>query len=236
MKKFISILLLCPLLISGCNKDKNIPRGKGIFTQSYIHYYISGQFGIRPIKDEWEVSLDGEIDKLPCPELAEYELEKIRYREIAERNGDLSFNGTCRDDPDVNNCAADNYNSISIVSNIAWDAAHPAGMPLDEIAIVQYLSYDPFIKNGYENILEFYIDVDGTKKWYATDAPNIEKYVTALTESDMRMVKDNRFRFWFTTPPADPTVEHTLTVTLTTTEGKVYTATGTGIPPVKKPE
>lgn len=234
MKKII-LLLLCSLVFNGCKDDEP---DHGIYVKSFVLAYLDGDIKFdMMVNNYWTISLvsNDNFTELPCPELAKYELEKVEYLKIATQNGDLSYNDYHYPLPGYHyTCFKYNLRSVSVKSDKAWDETHSAGIPLDDIACVRLGTYAPYIANGYKPIE--YID-NGEHRKRIFDI--IDKPAKDLVESDLQMINSDDLHLmslFFATPPADPTAEHTLTVTLTTTEGKVYTVTGTGVPPVKKPE
>lgn len=73
-----------------------------------------------------------------------------RYLELAHRNGDTCFYHPTYSLWYMDRGAwADNFRSLSIVSDADWDDNHPAGTPLDDLFEVSFAVYGPYIRNGY---------------------------------------------------------------------------------------
>jgi hypothetical protein len=95
------------------------------------------------------VELDGEKLKTQDSEL---------FRELAERFGDRGFNVPEVFGGSTYNIMVDTLTSISITCDKDFDAAHPAGEPLDDIISIQYesarMSMDLFYNEG--KVLGYY--------------------------------------------------------------------------------
>ncbi|MEG1982252.1 MAG: hypothetical protein RR037_00820 [Alistipes sp.] len=115
-------------------------------------------------------------------------------------------------------CAnADAYTSIAVSSTVAWDAKHPAGVSLNDLMWISSWSYSPYIRSGY-----------------TLTEPRVQSYkklneVTALDlmmlggNDDIQGIDSEICRLLFAQAPAASGI-YPITVTLTTDEGEVFSA------------
>ena len=225
MKK-IFLLIAVSLSFIRCNDDIS-NEYTYLFVRSYICEYIDNDLtvsprgAIYPIYEpigisgwfpHYDVSETGRTVRYLAPEFGSTGSEAERFLEIAERNGDLSYNqkilcieGTCQS-PAI--CCADNFKAMHVrCLNAAWDDAHPAGTPLDDITVVEYYSYAEFVRNGYR-----------------TGASSVQKLLKDLTSTDLAM-PHTIFNYSFVRTPPAGTYE--MEVTFVTTEGEEKSATCT---------
>lgn len=140
---------------------------------------------------------------------------KAVFDRLCEKHGDVTYNRAIRIYADKRydyRCAEDFVN-IEITSSADWDADHPAGSSLGDIVRLISNTPLPYIRSGYT---QKYSEEKGGEYY------PIDKLVSELTPDDM-MLLSNGIKYRFTQPPT-LSREHTLTVRLTTDEGKVFTA------------
>ncbi|NLZ50618.1 MAG: hypothetical protein GX899_02780 [Rikenellaceae bacterium] len=203
------LLLLAGLLLLGsCNKVTYV------YSDSYIMYYaIHDGIEIWTNKNKLgqhllEVRLKKPFKSVSYDSKGE---DKIIYDDLCKKHNDLSY---CREVPFFNGVGGaiasyPDYTSVSITSNSNYDEEHPAGTPLNDIIICEYCSSYLYVLGGYadESLL-------GTKI-----KPLIE-----VTPEDLML--QARLVFFFTQNPDTPG-RHDITVSVTTDDGRTFTATCT---------
>lgn len=115
---------------------------------------------------------------------------------------------------------SDNFSSIHVVSNTDWDDAHPAGTYLDDLLECHYRTYAELFKKEYSTgSFEIYskrMDEIGPEElWIVAHYPEWD-----LEPTNNAFPITIRF-----TSPATLGQNHLLTVTMTTTDGRVKSAT-----------
>lgn len=206
MKKAIVSLLTAIVFCLSCS-DKQEDRH---WVQHYIATYATGAYILTPLFDNRGISLTlrdvkfiSSPDKYPG-------IRAERYLEIAERNGDMSYNRFADYDWAFRSAYADNFASLHLTSDKDWDEAHPAGTPLDDLIWIKAACYDQYIRNGYTGEGSNYI----------------EKLLHRLGSDELRVVDEfytNPDFYFLSVPITDQ--EHTLTLTITTTDGTIHTPT-----------
>ena len=207
-------------VLTSCKESLDAPTDNLVFMRSFITTYVDGTMNLYSYEAGQEATeihnsyllftnMDVEHTYGMPPGATEEEAE--RFMEIAERNGDLSYN---RYEPEFifsNTCCADNFKSIEIKClNAAWDEAHPAGSSLNDIVSIHHCSYADYIHKGYPD----------NYKWGAEQI----KAMNELTEEDLAMI-DPYIEFYFSSLP--PAGSYEMEVTFVTTEGEKKTATCT---------
>lgn len=227
-------MLLFGLLAAACSpeeEEENLINGmKPVFTQSYIMEYRDGDFIVKQYEDVWFITFpSGQNDntKYYCsPYKKTGEETWAKFEEIAWKNNDMSFFEYIPGVYSMTDCCADNFKAVHVTSNRNWDAEHPAGVLLDDILEVTAISFAPFVRSGYQHIV-----VDGRKY----DFVQIQKPASELAEDDLCMLdvfpQQGFIGLRFYTAPK-VYAEHTLTITLVTTDGRERVLIETGIPPL----
>ena len=220
MKRLL-ILLFAGTIISSCDGEGVMPDGVDpVFLRHFIVGYENGDYEIG--MDEWgALCLSVSKGTKVCyysPEVAfgDYLADTVKFLRIAERNGDMSYNRTGHFVLFFLNhvCFADNFEKIHLVctgseGDAPWDANHPVGSSLDDVAELHFASYADFIRNGYPD----------TKETMTV----VEKRISELMPDDLAMIMcRDKVKLVFDNPPSSGKYE--LEMTLTTTEGKVKTA------------
>ncbi len=225
MKK-IGFLLLCTGFFLSCNKeqDNTLP------IQHFIPYYLEGTYTLDALEDRTGMVLSiGEegLKRVPSPDIQTAgDQARERYLQIAERNGDMTYNRPAYYEWPNRYALADNFQSLSVTSDKNWDADHPAGTPLDDIMEFCAWSYAQFIHSQYYG--NEYNSVRGRLDQLNADQMQILDYELYIYLPDLPKIRCLR---------APSTEEpHTLTLTITTTAGKVHTPTVTCIPKPYDPE
>ena len=205
--KFL-LLLASLLLICNCTRVTHV------YSDSYIMYYnihdgIKLMYGER-VKGEYWLYLS----PLQPTRIVSYESknkDKLIYDELCVKHNDLSY---CREVPFYNGIGGaiasyPDYTSVSITSNSNYDEEHPAGTPLNDIIICEYCSSYLYVIGGYAD--ESLLDVK-------------TKPLLEVTADDLAML--GRLNFFFTQNP-DTSGRHDITVSVTTDDGRTFTATCT---------
>jgi hypothetical protein len=202
------LLLLAGLLLLGsCNKVTHV------YTDSYIMFYnihrgIELMYGER-VKGEYWLYLSPLDPK--CVSYNSKGNDKIIYDDLCKKHNDLSY---CREVTFYNGVGGDgasypDYTSVSITCNSNYDEEHPAGTPLNDIIICEYCSSYLYVIGGYAD--ESLLDVK-------------TKPLLEVTADDLAML--GRLNFFFTQNPDTPG-RHDITVSVTTDDGRTFTATCT---------
>lgn len=207
MKKTIVHVLALLFICSSCSSDK---QEDGHWVQHYIATYAAGEYILLPLHEHkgFALTLDNtkfisSPDKYPG-------IKADRYLEIAERNGDMSYNRFADYAWGFRTAYADNFASMHLTSDKDWDQAHPAGSSLDDLIWMNAACYDQYIRNGYTG--------EGCNY--------IKKLLHQLSPDELRVVDEFNLNpcFYFLSVPLTDE-EHTLTLTITTTEGAVHKPT-----------
>ncbi len=221
MRKTLFILLLLVLAATACQKQESAFYPKHLI-KSYSEGTYRLQYGDRFISVELE-NKGRRIYNSPDAVLPADE----RYLEIARRNGD-----TCFYQPTYflwyieRGAFADNFCSLSITSNADWDDNHPAGTPLDDLFDVALSAYGPFIRNGYVYI--------GDPAFSISCYTTVQKRMDLLEPQDMEVIDRSGPALYILSYPTLAR-EHTLTLRITTTDGKVHTPSVTCTPKPYEP-
>ena len=236
--KYLSALLSIVMLCVACEESDST--GQASFYKNFIRQYRQGRLVLAMTQSE--SSTTGATTTyntgfvLTAPESMIYREGSPEYDRLAIQNGDTDFNQMFSDGLEPATCAfADNFTEMHVVSNADWDAAHPAGTLLDDILLTRMYSYAKFIHGGYH--LE---DNEGEFINHFRCLNVIKKRVSELTPSDMEIIAlsmedpnptTKSPAIIFTSAPTLAKT-HTLTLTWTTVEGNVKTASITCTPEV----
>ena len=212
--RYIPLLLSSLFLLAAAGCDRN--KTNFVFHENFIEVYETGS--------DLRLHLREEYDNPPHYHIRVYysdyprktidkESSPVRFRRLAEHNGDTSFNrwidhwaepGTW---PYTVEAWADNFQSMHVTSDADWDEAHPAGTPLDDILRIKIETYAEFIRSGYQ-------------MYPAAREKFI--FISELTPDDMKMIAPDPTIHFTCAPTISPA--HTLTLEWTTVEGRVMTA------------
>ncbi|MDE5707788.1 MAG: hypothetical protein K2H69_06510, partial [Alistipes sp.] len=155
-------------LLSGCEKEERVGNYKGFASDYSIVHYVDGDLEVRQdsyylgqlVQDapvpvalfvSWTVTKDYLAPELSDPERSDHPCEPANteeFRAIAARNGDVPSFEKCHwgGAPiymiyDAGNALSDNFTSLHLTCDTAWDESHPAGAPLDDLVTVEFESY-----------------------------------------------------------------------------------------------
>lgn len=202
------ILLLCVLSIVGCGKPYD-----EYYTRSFVLSYgnmrgislsvgldNSGYYHVKFIGEgDWDIAMSGK--------------NKEFYNSLCEKHNDVSYNRTVRIYNNLvdQRCFRD-FVDLEVWSSADWDAEHPAGTLLNDLAHFYSNTPWPYIQSGYT--LRYHPHQKG--EYYP-----VSKLISELTPDDMTLLPRYGFVFHFTASPAEPG-KHTLFVRLTADDGKVF--------------
>lgn len=149
----------------------------------------------------WDVTMSGK--------------DKEFYDALCEKHKDIAYNRTVRiyDFMFNTRCYLD-FAGLEVRSSADWDAEHPAGTLLNDLAHFYSNTPWPYIQSGYT--LRYHPHQKG--EYYP-----VSKLISELTPDDMTLLPRYGFVFHFTASPAEPG-KHTLFVRLTADDGKVFEA------------
>ncbi len=210
------IALLWGLILSSCWKDDGedwVRESYPEFHKNYIQRYCDlyeiqcnafyARYSERPRCYGFCITALGE-------RIASYDGEP--FERLAAYHGDENYNqevwvyalGTAEGPAAL----ADNYLSLHVTSDKDWDGAHPAGTPLDDLLLVEFESHAGFIQSGYTT--------------HSQDEKEVR--ISELTPADLTTIQSDcgsQFMSLFFLQAPDQDEEHTLTVTLTASDGEV---------------
>jgi hypothetical protein len=143
---------------------------------------------------------------------------KGRFKQLCEKYNDTWYNQAILA-PWAYEASADEFTAIEVVSDLDWDADHPAGTSLADI--ITFLGSSPyrFIQSGYADVYDWanapdeYLMLD---LGYGPGSWPIEKRLTELTREDLTLL-DTKFILRFDTMPTLEQ-EHNLTLTMLSDE------------------
>lgn len=241
MKLYKIICLLAILSSYSCEEER---MGiEAFYAENYINRYYDGGIELRMLERYYGapdptilqtgfvIAPSGGIEYGPWY----YDsYAKEQFLKIAERNGDTSFNREVWGGDQLGEAFADNFLELHVVSNADWDETHLAGNPLDDILLAYLDSYAKIIHDGYKINGH---DIDFSKK---DNFITCKKMVSELTSADMKMLcyslnyygSDTRNPMIVFTSAPTLAKTHTLTLSWTTVEGNVKTASVTCTPEV----
>ena len=215
------------LLFASCEKNDVGPYYSYIYKEHFIDIYYTGGIELMHYGSEGSCT----ALRIGATDMDKFIIEAnnpLEYEQQAELHGDYfnrwvyEYRGWCI------KIFAEQFQSLHVVSDADWDEEHPAGTLLDDLLRVEFTSIGAFVRGGYH--------AGGTdeSEWmhdwqYFT---RVDKPVSELTPSDMDMMECEYVLLYFMRAPTLER-EHTLTVILTTTEGKVYTDSLYCIPEVE---
>ena len=225
IRKCCFLLLFCELTLGSCMQNKDYL----VFYQNYIQAYYQGELELKDWASLYAPGdlIDLETTPIPWFYIILANAKPIsrkpeclqEYERLATRNGDTHFNSWADySDGGTPYAFADNFQTMHVVSDADWDEAHPAGKFLDDLLLCNWLSHADFVRNDYNE--EFRLNYK-------------KKLVSELIPEDMEMIGcgwvDVRISF-ISAPTLAKT--HTLTLTWTTVDGNVKTASITCTPEV----
>lgn len=211
------IIGLTLFLHIACDKeDGPSPREPYQYWTPYtIAEYLDGELTLETIKQETPdytgQRLDDEGIQLIFQNTVLYQDPNLRepqnteqYVECAAKNGDirekeflLPYNY-----PSTKRAFAFNWRTLTVTSNKRYDAAHPAGQPLNDLIEFNGLTFGPYIMSGYnKQVQEFNY---------------ICKLLSDCSSQELSMLSANTWdfpRLYFLKSP-DKKEEHTITVRL----------------------
>ena len=212
MKKLV--LLLCVLSVVGCVKSY-----EDYYTRAFVLKYESmctisvGLSQDNPL--EYHVIFVGNGTTYWGIDSGKRELDF--YNQLCEKHNDVSYNRRVRVyfyDQGLNPRCFRDFVNLEVWSSADWDAEHPAGTSLNDLARFSSNTPWPYIQSGYTQ--KYHEQLNG--EYYPVD-----KLISELTPDDMMLLPRGGFYFRFVTRPAQPG-KHTLFVRLTADDGKVFEA------------
>ena len=158
-----------------------------------------------------------------APYTSEDYASAAKFAELSKANGDLSYN---RRGEGFGVCLYKRTESLHVISDAAYDAAHPAGTVLDDIMTVQFYSAEDYLKSGYRSFNKY---LGKTTKPYVDQAGLViqgPQMIESLAE--FNQIKRTLMHFNFILRPTkapDQTGTHRFTITYTNEDGVVLTGT-----------
>ena len=155
MKKLMLFILPLLMLLQGCGKDGDQVAGKRIYRRSFVmeFYKASGlELIIYPETNKALIffGIIGETDDRRLCDYMDTGARQALYDELCLKYGDMTYN---REEFVVYGSEprflAYSPVSIDIVSDVDFDAEHPAGTSLNDIVVFDAYSSKPYIDSGY---------------------------------------------------------------------------------------
>lgn len=226
MKKHVIIPLLLALL-SGCKEDIDGKYERQFYRSLVQDYETTDSLSVKFDRYYNAYMIIHHRDELIAKRTNEY-----KYNLLCVKNNDMSFNMETvfiTMNAYTEAVCANDFVSIALVSDIDFDAVHPAGTSLADIVEFRTASPKRYIDSGYteeyrypdEREFDFYPHTF-MYKWFWP----VRARMSELTEYDLSMMKSGDgvlAAFRFIRRPA-AAGEHGMTLTMTTDEGKAFTA------------
>lgn len=209
MKRLI-LLLGTVLVFASCGKTYET-----YYSRSFVLSY--DRFSKISVKQAYDRKLDYLVDFVGEGEW-DFRMsgdDKAYYDLLCAKHNDLFYNRkVCvyLNMPD-SRCYRD-FVKFEVWSSAAWDADHPAGTMLGDIAVFDSNTPWPYIRSGYTRK---YAEEKGGEYY------PVERLVSELMPEDMTLLPGGGFVFRFTKFPAQGGL-HTLFVRLTADDGEVFEA------------
>lgn len=232
--KHIFLLLVLPILISGCDVVQYHK------FRSYITTYYDNQEFVLNVTDNGNIHIEGIGGGWLCGWESEGR-EKVIYDSLCVLHNDMSYNKK-RDYIVSTNWGYSfkgDIASIDVVSNADFDEQHPANASLNDVMRMLSVSLYPYILSGYKNTFNWEHDLPESfrcEKYLSEHVPYmgdaecyhpIDKRLTELTKSDLILVDFYTFLVFEKQP--DMMKEHKLTITIRLSDGRVFSPTVTKI-------
>lgn len=209
MKRFSSLIsatLLAAALLTGCDM---------------VHYYFSSSYVLGYMEVSGiELKQEGEaIAILPDAVSGRVSVqsegeEREQYDAICAKHGDVTYNrnvGLVSDiitewglHPDIA--------SVTVTSDKDFDAAHPAGTPLNDCAELTYRSAYDYVSSGYD------------QSFLTNDTPKEKtEPLTEVSAGELSLMLEDYGLLTFTSSP-ETKGAHRISVTLNTADGRSFSA------------
>lgn len=222
MKRNIFLFAILSFLLFSCKKEEEIGL-RGHFIQYFIGEYHGGMYRLFAVGNE-EAGRVSEIgialENVVCYQTPEWDRSQNteEFLKIADRNGDGAFNDWVSVDSYVMRMVfADNFLSVHLTSDRDWDDEHPAGTYLDDLVVWNVQTYSEFIRSGYKIQSALY-----GLLLYDVKLSDVQPQHLEMISDEIGIYSSPRIRF-LSAPNNDEI--HTLTLTITTTEGEVHKPT-----------
>lgn len=156
MKKLLFIIATC-FIFFGCKGEDaspEMPETETWYSRHFITEYI--------VASKIEVEINKESGEL-CLKVFGDEYKTWNNKEISQEAlyfinlyNDNAYYG--RVQPGMSRALAYPLDKITIYCDKDFDAEHPAGTPLDKIALLYFSTFYPYIEGGYKNLDSYYND------------------------------------------------------------------------------
>jgi hypothetical protein len=210
-----------------CNDPIIGNKPEEVFLRSYVmeYYNFTGlnieEGGSDSFYPEKLILLNASKGVTTCSYLNTADPYKTMYDALCEKHGDMTFNRKVYlpIDGRVVNFPAIDFVSIDVVSNVDYDAEHPAGTSLNDLFTFNGYSAKPYIDSGYAeddiHVNEVYVYSDIVKPLEEVSSNDL----VLLGTGDPR-----RPRLCHLAIDTYPTLSktHTFTVTMTADDGRVF--------------
>lgn len=251
MKRFTIILWLCTLPIwVGCgDTHKELPRPieepreRPVFVENFVASFYEGDIALDPLmiypEGKSPIAYGLRVhaaDPLFNRTQSRQPAYKERQKELFALRGIPPFERSIVSDDWIRLCQthllAQNIRTITLTSEQAWDATHPAGTPLNDMLMASTCSVRDFVRSNYDTRGKSWDEVLRDKLYLTYHDCSLSE----LTAHDMELLMANdAVEIYFASAPTLERI-HTLTLTWETTGNEVQTASVTLAPEVDLPE
>lgn len=208
MRRLIFLSIMC-LAFLRCSKETGESGTYALYKEYLIDSYVSAdQISISPVRGTtFAINCSGTIYSITSDDAANV----AKFKELAAKKND-NFKQEATVDacysPGDYECFAEDFTEIHISSNIAWDDKHAAGDSLNDLCYFMAYSYARALKEEHSY---------GALSW-------IKKRASELTNADLELLDTKALRLGFFDNELSISKPQTITVSLTTENGQVLTA------------
>ena len=235
--KFILLSVSLTILLNSCIYYPE--------SRHYVSYYITSFDSIfnSDVKEYPNVILIGVDTRKPYDYISE-KRNNVLFEEVSRKNKDFEYNKVkvARDIEIVLSrlrfFLIDKVIDVDVTSDVAWDAAHPVGSSLKDLFLFLSGSPDSYIRSGYRDIDKKALEEFNRKnhilvrfnKVYLNDFRNtLLPFGGKLSEiefNNYNLIKAGHHHLFLLFPAVPiPSPETKVTISMTLSNGKTYTAT-----------
>lgn len=156
MKKYLFLAFIAFALF-GCKESDSfseMPETESWFSPHFItEYIVASKIEVEINKESGELCLKVSGDEYQTWNNKEVSQEAMYFTNLYNDN---AYYGSVQ--PGMNRALAYPLDKITICCDKDFDAEHPAGTPLDKIALLYFSTFYPYIEGGYKSLDSYYND------------------------------------------------------------------------------
>ncbi|MBE6199552.1 MAG: hypothetical protein E7138_04570 [Rikenellaceae bacterium] len=156
MRKLFFIIATC-FIFFGCKGEDaspEMPETESWFSPHFItEYIVASKIEVEINKESGELCLKVLGDEYKTWNKKEISQEAMYFTNLYNDN---AYYGSVQ--PGMNRALAYPLDKITICCDKDFDAEHPAGTPLDKIALLYFSTFYPYIEGGYKSLDSYYND------------------------------------------------------------------------------